>query len=583
MSSAPVKRGSTPVLLILLGSMFLAPRVEAQKTPPDTSRARSRYVLEGLVIKGLRLATTVGGSSAIRIRIDSIRGVPVPTLEQLLQDMPLVQTRTNSRGEVQPALRGSGDRQIAILVDGVPLTLGWDHRTDLSVIPLTAARGVTLLRGLRSVLYGPNVLGGVIEIDVGRGASRDEAPNPLLLHSALDETGGTVLGLTGGVLREREGRQWVVRGGGGYRERSGFRLPSKVDDVGNIAFLTRDGEHRLNSDFRHYDGFLSVRYIDGEGEWLSLSTSGYRVERGVPPETHGVEPRLWRYPEQNRLLAAFSAGTGHRDTPWGSGGLELSIGVDRGHNEIRSFASPAFERLDETEFGDDRTLTFRLTGDHSLRGSGTLKTAVTLADVAHDEKFVPGASAGYRQRLWSFGSELEWTSDDLSWIPWRGTTSFSFGLVVDGSDTPEAGDKPPVGRLWDGGGRFGMTSSALEGRVIVNGGVSRRSRFPALRELYSGALGRFQPNPALRAEVLTAGGSRLHPRSRHRRASGRRLPPPPRRRNCTDNGGDGGGDQVPASEPERDSEHRIGVRGQWPLRIAGLRGRPHLAAYPASR
>jgi iron complex outermembrane receptor protein len=38
----------------------------------------------------------------------------------------------------------------------------------------------------------------------------------------------------------------------------------------------------------------------------------------------------------------------------------------------------------------------------------------------------------------------------------------------------------------------------------VHGAVSRRGRFPALRELYSGALNRFAPNPALKPEGLVA-------------------------------------------------------------------------------
>ena len=70
----------------------------------------------------------------------------------------MIQVRANSRGEAQPDMRGAEDRQIAILLDGIPLTVGWDHRTDMSVIPLTAFRNVTLLRGLSSMLHGPNVL-----------------------------------------------------------------------------------------------------------------------------------------------------------------------------------------------------------------------------------------------------------------------------------------------------------------------------------------------------------------------------------------------------------------------------------------
>ncbi|MBK9472495.1 MAG: TonB-dependent receptor [bacterium] len=43
-----------------------------------------------------------------------------------------------------------------------------------------------------------------------------------------------------------------------------------------------------------------------------------------------------------------------------------------------------------------------------------------------------------------------------------------------------------------------------DGTTQIHAGVSRRSRFPSLRELYSGALNRFAPNPDLRPENLLA-------------------------------------------------------------------------------
>jgi iron complex outermembrane receptor protein len=42
------------------------------------------------------------------------------------------------------------------------------------------------------------------------------------------------------------------------------------------------------------------------------------------------------------------------------------------------------------------------------------------------------------------------------------------------------------------------------GSTLLHAGVSRRGRFPALRELYSGALDRFAPNPDLKPEHLIA-------------------------------------------------------------------------------
>jgi iron complex outermembrane receptor protein len=80
-------------------------------------------------------------------------------------------------------------------------------------------------------------------------------------------------------------------------------------------------------------------------------------------------------------------------------------------------------------------------------------------------------------------------------------TTLSVGGALDGADTPESADKPPLDRIGDWGARLGLSSLVADG-VLLHGGVSRRSRFPSLRELYSGALGRFEPNPALRPETL---------------------------------------------------------------------------------
>ena len=136
-----------------------------------------------------------------------------------------------------------------------------------------------------------------------------------------------------------------------------------------------------------------------------------------------------------------------------------------------------------------------LEGDHTAGDRGEVRAAATYADVSHDEVLSPGGANVYRQRLWSLAAESEWRLGD------SGRTRLSLGTVVDGSDTPESGDKPPLGRLTEYGFRLGMSSLVSEG-LLVHGGVSRRARFPSLRELYSGALGRFEPNPDLTPETL---------------------------------------------------------------------------------
>ncbi len=478
---------------------------------PDSTRVDTTgtpvFQLQGLTIMVPRPVSTTGGASAVEVALDSLVMRPAPTLEQILRELPLIQIRRNSRGEAQPALRGGEDRQIGVFMDGVPLTLGWDARTDLSVIPLTSAQRITIVRGLSSLLHGPNVLGGVIEIDVARGAERQVAPRPLQFDVGLDHIGARNLSANAGTLFQTNAGSWVVRGGAGHQAGDGITLPGGAEREEGLhpTLLSEDGDLRLNTDSHRYDGFLSARYRSEQGLWMSLSSSGFSEERGVAPEAHVQEPRLWRYPSQKRLITAFSAGTGQRDTPWGEGDLETSVGLDLGSQEIERFQSSSYQEVVGTESSDDRTITIRFMGDHSLGSNGELRSALTYGDVSHDEVLDGAEKAGYRQRLWSLGMEGEWLMGHDASLQGARPSRLSVGFAVDGADTPESGDKPSLGTLWAWGGRLGFTTFAGREDLLLHGSVGRRTRFPALRELYSGALGRFVPNPDLVPEVLTGG------------------------------------------------------------------------------
>jgi len=164
-SRAPSRSPAAALLAALAASA--APAVA--QAPADTlPRDTVPVAVEGVVVTAERPAAVVGGAGAVVLRADSAAVPPAPRLAEVLRATPFVRVRTNSRGEAELSLRGSESRQVAVLVDGVPLTLGWDDRADLSVVPATGAQGITLVRGVPSVLHGPNVLGGVVEVGVAR-------------------------------------------------------------------------------------------------------------------------------------------------------------------------------------------------------------------------------------------------------------------------------------------------------------------------------------------------------------------------------------------------------------------------------
>lgn len=478
------------VIRLLAGGALVTvpPAALGGQVRPDSAGADSARRVERVVITGARTPAAVGGTGALVVRPDSLRASPAPLLEEALRETPFVLVRQNSRGEMEISVRGSDSRQAAVMLDGVPLTLGWDHRTDPSLVPLSGVQSLVFVRGLSSLLGGPNVLGGIVELGLGRSADGTATRREAWAGTAVDQDGGRVLSAGGAMPVTLGGGTLAFRAGGGYRERDGVRVTTDARDS------TADDHLRTNSDLRHYDAFAAVRWQGTSGRHLGVTATGYSAERGVPPELHVGEPRLWRYPNQSRVFTALGAGTGLVATPLGTGSLELTGGYNAGKVEIESFTDRRYTELDARELGDERTATVRLAATHSVPGAGTLRAAVTAGDVRYEETLGVDPASDYRQRLWSTGAELQW--------PVRGRATLGGGVVYDVVTTPETGGKESLGRLDAWGWRGGATTIAGDA-LRLHASVSHRARFPALRELYSGALDRFQPNPTLEPERLT--------------------------------------------------------------------------------
>jgi iron complex outermembrane receptor protein len=486
-------RMSIRFMLPLAAALSIAAPATAQVPPPD-----SVIRAPAITVHAVRPLTTVGGASALVATVDSLNAGAAPTLEEVLRRMPLVTVRTNSRGEAQFSLRGSGAdaRQVAVLLDGVPLNLGWDDRADLSVLPATAATSVTLVRGLPSVLHGPNVLGGVVEVDVAQGAGAGVARASAEARTSVDDTGALALATLVAAPVRLDGGALSMRAGAGLRDRAGTALPRDVPSSAG------DDGRRTNTDLSHADAFIAARYDGTGGAWLTLASSGFRARRGVAPELHTDAPRFWRYPHASRVVTAVTGGTGFRASPFGGrGDMEASVGIDMGRTEIVSYTDARFSDVAGTEDADDRTLTLRLLADQTVTSKGELRSAFTFADIHHDEVLDGAAANTYRQRLWSAALESVWRVSLGGALP---GARVSIGAALDGADTPRSGDKPALDPLMQWGGRVGVSAASAGGAFLWHAGASRRARVPSLRELYSGALGRFAPNPELRPETLNA-------------------------------------------------------------------------------
>ena len=163
------------------------------------------------------------------------------------------------------SIRGSSGEQVLVLVDGRRWNAAQGGGVDLSDLPLENVDRVEVMRGGASALYGPNALGGVVNL-----ITRPDAPARDLEFRA--EAGALGTRLFSGRI-------------GGGRPRFSASLAGRLLESDGDYFLTDGAGRRL----RQSNAALRSGSVEGgltwRPDWVSrfdVSVSHYRAEKGVP-------------------------------------------------------------------------------------------------------------------------------------------------------------------------------------------------------------------------------------------------------------------------------------------------------------
>ena len=399
--------------------------------------------------------------------------------------LPAAHIQTNSRGETLIYLRGAGERQVAIFLDGALMNVPWDNRIDLSFIPSGILGGMGVAHGASSVLYGTNTVGGVLLL-TSRNLDR---PGRL---SELSISGGTAGWQRFEGMHLVRGRRQSLLVGAGFSSTDGQPVPKGAD-----LEYEPNSRLRINTDRQLAHAF--VRYgLDVAGVRWSASLLHASGRQGIAPEGH-LDPakgsvRYWRYPRWAMMLGSLSMVRDLRADEH----LRATAWVSRFAQRIDQFESIAYRSLGAREDDEDLTVGGRVSYDRPA-GQGALVLAATGFASSHRQVdaeseaglLVPSPQQTYSQLVWSLGSEYR--------SEWSRRVRTTVGLGLEGIGTPETGDKPP---------RPGQASwtTSMGGVVDLSNGWSiraaagRKLRFPTPRELFGTALGRFLVDSGLRPE-----------------------------------------------------------------------------------
>jgi len=462
------------IIIYCLLFVFLIVNANAQK---DTLKV---YRLGDVVVSGDPKAEQILPSTSF-VNFKMLQISDITNFSGLQLYLPSTIIRTNSRGEALPFIRGAGERQMGLFLDGAMVNIPWDNRLDLNFLPADIIGRVRIEKNSNSSLWGANILGGVLSIST--------------YERTTDGIGGAVkLQYTDGggryVSASNNGKfgKFNYLASVSFDKLDGF-LMSK-DAPNNLLHQSKTSKLRTNSDAERLNLFLRGEYKPFDGTSFGLSYNLTTAEKGVPSEEYlyAKDARFWRYSDWQRNLVTFNAEHYFNDKFV----LRATIWSDIFKQQIDAYDS-TYTTIKTSQKDDDFTIGNRLALQYELLTNNFLTLVFNSYYSDHKEKIDKNPEDVFSQFTYSGGVEYKAKLQDLQ---------LSVGGTYDGNVTPKTGKyKDSEGETFQDYGVFASVSYQLLPDLTAYANLSRRTRFPTLREAYSGALGKFIPNPDLGAET----------------------------------------------------------------------------------
>lgn len=443
------------------------------------------------------VATPSGQQSlgATQIDLEDIRQHNRETVGAALDMLPGVTiSKTGARNEQTINVRGFDLRQVPVFIDGIPIYVPYDGYVDLGRFTTFDLSRIEVAKGFSSMVYGPNTMGGAINLISRRPASRfeGEVGGGFTLDATGRDTGYrlyTNLGTNQGM--------WYAQLGLSYLEQAYYRLPA-----GYAKTPGEDGGHRDNSYNDDRKVNLKLGLTPNATDEYSLNYINQHGAKGNPPyagTVPGVALRYWQWPYWDKESVYLLT-----NTAFGEHYVKLRAYHDVFKNSLFSYDSASYTTQRRPyafqSWYDDYTNGASIEAGFRIYSGNQLKAAYHLKEDVHREHNLGEPVRRFRDQTQSFNLEdSQQLTQKLSLIG---------GLGYDVRETREAEDYNSTTRVVSNFRRD--TNDAFNAQLgllyrtsdtgRLQGSIAKKSRFPTIKERYSYRMGTAVPNAELRTE-----------------------------------------------------------------------------------
>jgi len=432
-------------------------------------------------------------SAKEKVSADDMDKLDKKNIAQAVNVLPGINLgNAGARNEGMIYVRGFDMRQVPLYVDGIPLYVPYDGYIDPNRFTTFDLSEIRVSKGFSSVLFGPNTLGGAINMVSRKPEAAFEGTLKEGITFGSDKIASTVSSLN---LGSNQGT-WYVQSAlslldSKFVPLSGSFVPTANENAGE----------RDNSAARDLKGSVKFGYTPNSTDEYSITAIGQHSNKGVPVYT-GSNPssavRYWKYTDWDKSSLYFIGKEALSSTSY----LKTRAYYDNYYNIIDSYDNATYTTQTSkkafTSVYDDKTFGGSVEYGTELISHNTLKLALHDKYDMHREYNVGQTPKDFEDNTLSLAVEDTWAAaNDLNVI---------VGVRQDFRNTVKAEDlqnnKISSFNLEDNSAANYQLAVVdhLDSYQDVTAYIARTTRFPTLKDRYSYKLGNALPNPGLKPE-----------------------------------------------------------------------------------
>jgi iron complex outermembrane receptor protein len=408
---------------------------------------------------------------------NQLREFNTPNVAEALNTMPgVILQKSGNRNELQVSVRGFDSRQVGLFFDGIPIYIPYDGNLDLGRFLSTDLESIEVSKGYASLLQGPNMMGGAINLTTSRPKKVFEAE----------------MGFSQGWSRNHDSGYQVNGGLGsktdiGFIQVSGSQLSRSFIGLPYGTNNAVAGTHgkRANADTQDKRGTLKIGITPNDSDEYVFTYINQTGDKNSAPYagTANQATRYWQWPDYDKESFYYNGVSRISDNAT----LLTRAYHDTFKNTLMMYNSLAdlnnkagnYSHYDDYSNGAGVQLSLDLRQADVWSFSGHWKND------AHREKGAMNAPNDiYKDQTYSIASEYQWAAggntDVVGGISYDRRESVKAMKHLSGGSIINYDDNDSDAFNWQA-----LIKQCFDNRDEIQFTVAERSRFATLKERYT--------------------------------------------------------------------------------------------------